>query len=314
VIVAVDGFAVGRSASVRDPRSRAGAHHRLERGDEAAGGPLDVDAVGTANVDVRLAVGDDDDVVAVQFPLEHVAQRLLRPDHLIAVAGPVMRLEIAHQLANVARDRRQLGHDEAARRPQQPFAPDQRAQPRDPPAPRQLRDDDRDQRDDRRQRDEEHDHVALGFLAAALRERHVVDQREQRPRSGVFDRPDGDVQQPARRAQQRTRGINEIAQRSAVEFVGKIAGGERSLAVGRAHPHRVQALVAGQPTEELLEPQPVAGQQQFRHRLLHGVGNQVGTHVQVAREPAQDLGVDQRHRRVSGDRQRDQQRHEETQR
>ena len=34
---ASDGLAIGRAAAVRDPDARAGAHHRLERGDEAAG-------------------------------------------------------------------------------------------------------------------------------------------------------------------------------------------------------------------------------------------------------------------------------------
>ena len=44
-IVLVDGLAIGAAAAVRDPGARAGAHDRLERGDEAARRMLHADAV-----------------------------------------------------------------------------------------------------------------------------------------------------------------------------------------------------------------------------------------------------------------------------
>ncbi len=43
---AIGGFAIGAAAAVRDPGAAAGAHHRIERGDQAAGRPRPLDAFG----------------------------------------------------------------------------------------------------------------------------------------------------------------------------------------------------------------------------------------------------------------------------
>ena len=84
-IAAIDRFAIGAAAAVRDPRAGARAHDRLERGDEAAGGVLDAYALRRAHVNVGLAIRDDDDVVAVQLAPQSGAQCLLVPDPLAAV-------------------------------------------------------------------------------------------------------------------------------------------------------------------------------------------------------------------------------------
>ena len=133
---------------------------------------------GVVDVDVRLAIADDDHLVAAQLALEDRAQRLRRPGELRLVARPVLRLELAHELAHVARERPQLGHVGRARGTHQSLAAQQRAQSLHPAAPRQLRDDDRDQRDDRAERDEEVEQVALRLLAAADGESHVVHEDE----------------------------------------------------------------------------------------------------------------------------------------
>ena len=78
----IGGFAIGAAAAVRDPGAAARAHHRIERGHEAARRPRPLDAFGflpaadpvpqsargppAAHVDVRLAVGDDDQSRAAQ--------------------------------------------------------------------------------------------------------------------------------------------------------------------------------------------------------------------------------------------------------
>src|SRR5207245_8701718 len=94
----VDGLAIARTAAVRDPCTGAGAHHRLERGDKAARGTLHAHAAIVAHVDVRLAVGYDDDVVAVQFAAERGAKRLLVPDALAAVEWPIRSEEHTSEL------------------------------------------------------------------------------------------------------------------------------------------------------------------------------------------------------------------------
>src|SRR4029453_6515452 len=52
-VVAVDGLTVGGAAAVRDPGAGARAHHRLERGHEAARRTLGPDAAVGGGVEVR---------------------------------------------------------------------------------------------------------------------------------------------------------------------------------------------------------------------------------------------------------------------
>ncbi len=198
-IVAVDGLAVGGAAAVRDPGARARAHHRLERGHEAARRTLQADAVRCLRVDVRLAVRHDDDVVAVELAAQRRAERLLVPDALAAVERAVLSLEIADELAQVARDRAQLRRRRRAGRAQDALAAQQRAQALHPAAPRQLGDHHGDERDRRAQRAEEVEQVPAGLLAAARDEAHVVDEHQLGAGEILaVDRECGDVQRPAR--------------------------------------------------------------------------------------------------------------------
>ena len=73
-----------------DPGARTSAHDRLQRGDEAAGRALDFDAVAAALVDVGLAVGDDDDVLAPQLAVQDGAQAFRCPGDLAFVARAVL--------------------------------------------------------------------------------------------------------------------------------------------------------------------------------------------------------------------------------
>ena len=202
-VAAVDGVAVGRAAAVRDPRARARAHHGLERGDEAARRALDAHAaVLGAHVDVRLAVGHGDHVVAVQFASQRRPQRLLVPDPLAAVERAVLPLEVADEVAQVVRDGAQLRRGGGDVRAQDAFAAQQRVQSAHPAAPRDLRDDHGDERDRGAQRDEEIEQVAPELLVAALDEAHVVDERQPCVRNALgIDLLHRDVQRArARRA------------------------------------------------------------------------------------------------------------------
>ena len=223
-VVAIDGLAVGAAAAVRDPGPRARAHHGLERGDEAAGRVLDADSLRRAHVDIRLPVGHRDHVVAVQLAAQRRPQRLLVPDALAAVERPVLPLEVADQVAEVAGDRAQLRRRGGTGRPQDALAAQQPAQAVHPAPPRELRDDDRDQRDARAERDEEVEQVAARFLAAALDEAHVVDQHEARVgRDAAVDGANRDVQHAARRAQQMLAGIRVGIERGAPDLGRKLA-------------------------------------------------------------------------------------------
>ncbi len=163
---------------------------------------LQSDPFGRARVDVRFPIGHDDDVVAVQLAPQRRAKRLLIPDALAAVERPVLALQIADQLAQVTRDRPQLRGGHGPGRSQDALAAQQRAQPLHPAAPRQLRDDDGDQRDRGAQRREEIEKVSARLLAAASDEAHVVDEHELRPRKRLaVDGTGGDMEWPSRRLQ-----------------------------------------------------------------------------------------------------------------
>ena len=94
-IVLVDHLGVARAAAVGDPRSRAGAHDRLQRGDKSARRAPHIDAAVVLDVDVGLAVRDDEDVVAPQISLQDGAQRLRRPCELRLVLRPRLALDLA---------------------------------------------------------------------------------------------------------------------------------------------------------------------------------------------------------------------------
>ena len=88
-------LAVGAAAAMRDPGAAAGAHHRLQRRDQAAGGRLQIDpAVVASVVDIGLAVGDDDDFGARQGARQQVVQRLGRPFDLRRLGGRPADLQI----------------------------------------------------------------------------------------------------------------------------------------------------------------------------------------------------------------------------
>jgi hypothetical protein len=87
----------------------------------------------------------------------------------------------------------------------------------------------------------------------------------------------------------------------------------RSAAVGgQAEPHGVEALVVGELLEERRNARGLPLPDHFLERLLHRVRDEIAANVEVAHEPARRQRVDERDRGVREERQRDQQRHEES--
>src|SRR6266480_3541213 len=92
-----------------DPDAGARAHHRLQRRDETARRTLNANPLVRLDVDVRLAIGYRNDVVAAKLAAQRRTQRLLRPDAAVAVLRPVLALQLTHELAHIARKRTKLG-------------------------------------------------------------------------------------------------------------------------------------------------------------------------------------------------------------
>ena len=104
-VVPVDDRPVGAAAAVRDPGARAGAHHRLDRRHQPAGGPPDHDAARTVLVDVGLPVRDDDDLVALQLGSQERAQPFRIPVGLRPLGASILVLQVAHAGADLGGER-----------------------------------------------------------------------------------------------------------------------------------------------------------------------------------------------------------------
>ncbi len=313
-VVPVDRFAIGAAAAMGDPDSRARAHHRLERGDEAAGRVLEANALRRAHVNIRLPVGHGDHVVAVQFAAQRRPERLLVPDALAAIERAILPFEVSDELAQVPGDRPQFGRRSPPRGSQNALAAKQSAQTVHPAAPRELRNDDGDQRDARAERDEEVEEVPAGFLAAAFHEAHVMDEHEAgiRRRVGVHV-TNREMQQAAGGMQHMLAGVRVLPERGATDFLGKLACRNGRLAVVQTKPDRVKPLVLEHPVEIGRDPRRRTGQDQVRQRLLDGGGDQARTHVEVAHEPAQHQRIGERDRDVREGAERQEQRNDEPQ-
>ncbi len=296
-VVLVHHLAVGRAAAVGDPGAGAGAHDRLQRGDQPARGPLHLDAIAAALVHVGLAVGHHDHVLAAQFAAQNAAQRLRRPGDLVLVARARIGFQFADQLLQIARNGLELGQarvGDRARLAQQAFAVQQGAHTGHPAAPGELRNDHRDQRHHGRQAHEQVEHIALGLFAAAGDEAHVVHQHQAAfgLRLGGH-RAHRHVQGPVG-ARQQVIGSLPAFEIGAADLRRQRAGGQYPALRRGAVADGEQALVLGDAVEVFQDLDPLAGRQQLHQRFLNGVGDQRRAAVQVVHEPAQGQSVDQR--------------------
>ena len=148
-VVRVDGLAVGAAAAVRDPGARARAHHRLERGDEAARRVLHARCRPSSRT---WMYGSRLETTMTSLPRS--SPRSDRAQRLAASSALASRRAAgtgARARASASRTSRAIGRSSGARAApagrRMPFAAQQRAQALHPAAPRELRDDDGDQRD-----------------------------------------------------------------------------------------------------------------------------------------------------------------------
>ena len=108
-IVRVDRLLVGTATAVCDPGSAARPHNRLQCGDEAAGGDLQIDAIGTPIVDVGFAVCGDDHLHTRQLGFHDVADRLLVPIRLLGGNDGPAHLQLAERLPDFTVEHAEIG-------------------------------------------------------------------------------------------------------------------------------------------------------------------------------------------------------------
>ena len=88
-VVVIDERGIGTAAAMRDPGAGAGAHQRIERGDQATRGPHHAHAGSVVFMDVGRAVRDHDHLLAGQLGAQHLAQALCVPRLAIRQIEPV---------------------------------------------------------------------------------------------------------------------------------------------------------------------------------------------------------------------------------
>ena len=154
-----------------DPHARAGAQHGFDRGDQAAGRVQDLDAaVLGAVVDVGLAVGEYDDLLAGEMADQGLFQALRAPGAALSVKL-ALGGEAFDQFAHVADD----GQEFLAPR----FALDEAEEFLAEPAPRKARGHDGDDGGDQRQQPEGDQQEAAGLGLAALDKGEIVHEHEE---------------------------------------------------------------------------------------------------------------------------------------
>ena len=277
---------------MRDPGARAGAHDRLQRRHQPAGRPLHLDAPVLAHVDVGFAIGDDQDLVALQVLAQDAAQVFRRPADLRLVAHPALALQFAHHRLQIARDRAQLARFRLGRKGER-LAADQRLDAGHPAAKRQLRDHHRDERDHRADGGEQVHDVLLGIGAAPLDEAHVVhDQQLAQAAALGHHRGGADVQRTALLLQHAARFLGRVARGAAGDFRRQRRRAVDQLASAVAEAEGEQALVLQDASEQRLHALQahavarVVGEQ-FDQGFLHRAGDQILADVEVAYEPLQ---------------------------
>jgi hypothetical protein len=202
-------------------------------------------------VEVWLAIGDDEHLVALEILAQDPAQRGRAPGGLAFVPAPALGLQVAHQRLEVAGD----GPQGSRRlRPggagcTQRFAGNQRLDARHPPAPAQLRDHHSDERDDCRDRSEQVEHILLRILAAPLDEAHVVqDHQTSEGLPFVQHRADGQVHQASVEVNEAIGSIGRGWRRARHRLRECTRGVPQGAAV-IAEPHSKHALVPHQMIE-----------------------------------------------------------------
>ena len=264
-----------------DPGARAGAHHRLDRGDQAARGSLYPQLGAAALVDVGLAVRDDDHLVALQLRAQQRPQPPGVPFGRRPVGTPKPVLEVVQTVADLFGQRRHLAW--CGQRAQQAFAAQQPAHAGHPATQAQLGDDDGDQRDRQAQRGDEQEQVTARVLAAPVDETEVVQQHQPSDRTGfAVHRVHADVHRATRQPQPRV-GLSgcRLCLR-AVEAARKGGGAAQWGAVEPAQGDREQALILHGAVEQSLQTCALCVAESIADRIGKGGGDERAADVQVA--------------------------------
>ena len=311
-VMPVDDLAVGAAAAVRDPDARAGAHHRLDRRHQSAGGSPDDDAVRAVLVDVGLPVRDDDDLVALQLRAQQRAQPLRIP---VPACGPWAR----RYSSSRSRMRKRIS---AARGAISGVAiigrtrPSPRSRPRAPDIqPRQLSCATTTVisaivRPSAAMKSEE---IAPRVLAAPIDEAQVVQEHQLGDGAGLaLDRVHADVDRTARQAKARLGQVGGDLRLLAVQRARKAGAAPQHRSIERTQADGEQALVLHRAIEEGLQAGALGVADRVADRVGQRVGHQGAAHVQVAGEPAQREAIHQRQREIRGRDQRHEQRRKET--
>lgn len=286
-VVAVDHIPVSAAAAVGDPGAGAGSHHRLDRGHQPAGGPACHDACATALVDIRLAVGHNDHLVAAELRAQQGLQPLRVPVGLGPLRAAILVFQFTQPGPQIGREGGQFGCG-AGQGPDQTFSAQQRARAGNPAAPAELRDDHGRQRDHCAQARDEDDQVLPGVLAATLDETQVLQQHEVADPSGLgIDRMNAHMHRTAPNAQHRVRLGGDLCGPFAAKVLREVGRGAQQLLFRRAQSDRDQPFILRRAVEERLELAPAPIRHGIGDRFRQRVGDQRAAHVQVAREPAQ---------------------------
>ncbi len=246
--------------------------------------------------------------------MEGVAKRIGGPRELAVFPRVVGRLQVPEQRPQVLCDRAQFRRLILAGRPQQAFAPHQRAQALHPSAPAQLRDDHRDERDDDAQAHEEVEQVLSRLRTAALDETRVVDEHQRAGGDAIdVDGSDRNVKRPLCAGEVARRRFREPVEVGALDLRGEEAR-RHERGVGAAEPHREEALVLREAGEELREAGVIAGAEQVAQLFLGRVRDEARAQFDVPDEPLLREPVDERHQCVRERGERKEQRNDEPER
>ena len=133
-------------------------------------------AVG-ADVDERLPIGHDDNLIAEELVAQYAAQHLGTPSSF-AVPAAAVHIELAQQRAKVACKRMHVAGRRLRKRLQNTLTPEKSAGTCDPASPGQVSDGNGDQGNDHAQDHEHSNKVPSRVGASSLDKTHVVNEDE----------------------------------------------------------------------------------------------------------------------------------------
>jgi hypothetical protein len=236
-------------------------------------------------VDVGLAVGDDDHLLAAQLGLQQLAQAGRRPAVVaLGLAQPV--LQVAQAGAQFLHERGEFGRG-PRHRLQRALATQQGAGARQPAPQAELRDHHRDERHHQAEHGDERHQVALRVARAQPPVAGVLqDHQRDLVAVGQRDVVEAQVDRAPFDFQPRIGLLGRLLQLVAGQAIGKGGGATHRDAVRPAQRQADEALVAQRPFEHRAQLVAARLVQPFVDGVGQGRGDERAADVEVAREPA----------------------------